>query len=156
MNKIINKATLAISAILTIVLSVSLFIGSKYHNTTYALSSGDEACESLKALDPTTDCANSDVSKKEVSDLTQKITRFITYIGGIAAIIMIIIGGLKLVTSSGGEKGVKQGKAIITMAVAGLIVLILANIIIKFVFNQAKSITETTPSHKNSYLKSTV
>jgi hypothetical protein len=55
---------------------------------------------------------------------------------GIAAVIMIIIGGLKYVTSVGDTTSINSAKNTILYAVVGLIVVALAQIIARFVIDR--------------------
>lgn len=52
---------------------------------------------------------------------------------GIIAVVMIIVGGIKYITSSGESSNVTSAKNTILYAVIGLIVVALAQIIVKFV-----------------------
>jgi cytochrome bd-type quinol oxidase subunit 2 len=56
-----------------------------------------------------------------------------TLIVGIAAVIMIIIGGLKYITSGGDSGNVTGAKNTILYAVIGLVVVALAQVIVRFV-----------------------
>lgn len=65
----------------------------------------------------------------------------LSIIVGIAAVIMIIIAGLKYVTSGGKDESVKSAKNTILYAIIGLVIVALAQIIVHFVLTEA-----TTPS----------
>ncbi len=56
---------------------------------------------------------------------------------GIIAVIMIIIGGVKYITSGGSSEKTSSAKDTILFAIVGLIVVALAQIIVKFVLNKA-------------------
>jgi hypothetical protein len=56
---------------------------------------------------------------------------------GFVAVIMIIIGGLKYVTYSGDSSNINSAKNTILYAVVGLVVVALAQIIVKFVLAKA-------------------
>ncbi len=55
---------------------------------------------------------------------------------GVAAVIMIIIGGIKITTSSGDSNSVKSGRDTIIYAIIGVVVTLLARAIIIFVVNR--------------------
>jgi TRAP-type C4-dicarboxylate transport system permease small subunit len=61
------------------------------------------------------------------------ITETLLTVAGAIAVIIIIVGGLTYITSSGDSSRIKQAKDIILYAVIGLIVAILAFAIVKFV-----------------------
>ena len=70
------------------------------------------------------------------TDLNANITRVINlllFIIGAVAVIMIIIGGIKYVTSNGDQGSVQSAKNTIMYAVIGLIVAIIAYAIVNFV-----------------------
>lgn len=56
---------------------------------------------------------------------------------GIAAVIMLILGGFRYVTSSGNQETVKAAKNTITYALIGLVIVALAQLIVNFVLNKA-------------------
>ena len=62
-----------------------------------------------------------------------KITRIVAIISGIAAVIIIIISGLRYVTASGDPKNVESAKNTLIGAIVGLAVVIAAQAIITFV-----------------------
>lgn len=57
---------------------------------------------------------------------------------GVIAVIMIMVGGLKYITSGGDSAGVSSAKNTILYAVVGLVVVAMAQIIVKFVLNKVK------------------
>ena len=59
---------------------------------------------------------------------------------GIIAVIMIIIGGIRYITSGGNSEKTTSAKDTILFAIVGLIVVALAQVIVKFVLNKASSL----------------
>lgn len=75
------------------------------------------------------------------TDLTTFITNIINimlFIAGAVAVIMIIIGGIRYVTSNGDQAQVKSAKDTILYSVVGLVVAILAFAIVNFVTSNIK------------------
>jgi hypothetical protein len=68
--------------------------------------------------------------------LLYKTVRIISYIAGIAAVIVIIVGGLNYITSNGDTNKVNTGKDMIIYASIGLVVIVLAQSIITFIVNR--------------------
>ena len=62
-----------------------------------------------------------------------KITRIVAVIAGIAAIVIILLSGLKYITASGDPKNVESAKNTLIGAVIGLAVIVAAQAIIVFV-----------------------
>lgn len=74
------------------------------------------------------------------------IINLISVAVGIAAVIMIIVGGFRYITSAGKEEGIKSAKNTILYALIGLIVVALAQVIVNFVLDKATTTcAETTP-----------
>lgn len=67
-----------------------------------------------------------------------KVTTLIAYISGIAAIIVIIVGGVMYVLSNGDSSKVQAARDTVLYAVIGLVVVILARTIIVFVIGKIK------------------
>lgn len=67
------------------------------------------------------------------------IINLFSIIVGVVAVIMIIAGGFRYVTSGGKEEGVKGAKNTILYALIGLVIVALAQLIVKFVLNKAIS-----------------
>lgn len=75
------------------------------------------------------------------TDLTTFITNIINvllFVIGAVAVIMIIIGGIRYVTSNGDQTQVKGAKDTIMYSVIGLVVAILAYAIVQFVVTNIK------------------
>lgn len=65
-----------------------------------------------------------------------KIINILLIIVGVAAVIVIIIGGLKYVVSGGDPAGITAAKNTILYAVVGLVVAIMAGAIVNFVLSK--------------------
>ena len=68
-------------------------------------------------------------------DKLTKVLNWVFGIIGIVAVIMIILGGFTMMTSSGDPGKVKKGKDTILYGVIGLVVALLAVVIVNFVLN---------------------
>lgn len=62
----------------------------------------------------------------------------LSLVAGVAAVIMLIIGGLRFITSSGDSNGVASARGTIIYALVGLIVVALAQFIVHFVLGRVK------------------
>ncbi|MFA5004362.1 MAG: hypothetical protein WC498_03770 [Candidatus Saccharimonadales bacterium] len=65
-----------------------------------------------------------------------KVTRIIALIAGVAAVIMIVIGGLQFITSGGDSQRVSGARNMILYAVIGLVIIVLAQAIITFIISK--------------------
>jgi cytochrome bd-type quinol oxidase subunit 2 len=87
-------------------------------------------------LDVTSTCDTSG-SEDKVNGLITLIINLFSIVVGVVAVIMIIIGGLKYITSSGDSNNITSAKNTILYAIIGLVVVALAQFIVKFVLNKA-------------------
>ncbi|HEX5456183.1 MAG TPA: TrbC/VirB2 family protein [Candidatus Saccharimonadales bacterium] len=81
----------------------------------------------------TDDHGNPIPASSKLSDLLARIINFISIIVAIAAILMIIYAGFRLVTSGGSAESTKSARDTILYAVIGLVVVLFAQVIVKFV-----------------------
>lgn len=72
-----------------------------------------------------------------INDMITTVINIFSLVVGIAAVIMIIVGGLKYITSSGDSGNVSGAKNTILYAIIGLVVVALAQVIVRFVLSQA-------------------
>ena len=70
-----------------------------------------------------------------LTQIVQSILNWIFGIIGIVAVVMVILGGFNLMTSSGDPGKVKKGKDTILYGIIGLVVDLLAFAIVNFVLN---------------------
>ena len=73
----------------------------------------------------------------KVNGLITTVINIFSLVVGIVAVIMIIVGGLKYITSGGDSGNVTGAKNTILYAVIGLVVVALAQFIVKFVLGKA-------------------
>ena len=70
--------------------------------------------------------------------LIKSIVNIMLFLIGAIAVIMIIIGGIKYVTSNGDSSGVTSAKNTILYAVVGLVIATMAYAIVNFVLTNVK------------------
>lgn len=71
-----------------------------------------------------------------LSGTIRAIVNVLLFIVGAAAVIMLVVGGLKYVTSNGDQQAVKSAKDTVLYAIIGIIVAFLAYAIVNFVISQ--------------------
>jgi hypothetical protein len=74
-----------------------------------------------------------DVDSGSLNTKIAHIINWLSAIIGVVAVIMIIWGGFKYITSGGSEQSVSSAKKTILFALIGLIIVALAQLIVKFV-----------------------
>jgi hypothetical protein len=95
-----------------------------------------EACAGLSA---TTDGKCDAEADKTVGNLIKTAINILSWVAGIIAIIMLIVGGLKYITSAGESNNVNSAKNTILYAIIGLVIVFFTQVIIRFVIGRASS-----------------
>lgn len=72
-----------------------------------------------------------------VDSIVKRVIDIFSVVVGVISVIMIIIGGLKYVTSGGDSGNISSAKNTILYAIIGLIVVVLAQVIVRFVLERA-------------------
>jgi len=65
-----------------------------------------------------------------------KATNLITIVAGIALVVMLIISGIRYITSAGDSAGIQKAKDTIMHALTGLVVIVLARTLIAFIVSR--------------------
>jgi TRAP-type C4-dicarboxylate transport system permease small subunit len=71
-----------------------------------------------------------------INNIVHTIVNLLSAVVGVVAVIMIIVGGLRYVTSGGNDTSVTSAKNTILYAVIGLVVVALAQIIVRFTLSK--------------------
>jgi hypothetical protein len=82
----------------------------------------------------TAGCPNS-TTPSTFPDILRKVINVMSVLIGAIAVIMIIFGGFRYVTSAGNEQGVTAAKKTIMYALIGLVIVALAQVIVHFVLS---------------------
>ena len=96
--------------------------------------SKQEACAGIQLSDSATCDAK---AGDKANNLLATGINILSFVVAVAAVIAIIIGGLRYVTSAGDSNSVNGAKNTILYAIIGLVVVAMAQIIVKFVLNRA-------------------
>jgi len=84
-----------------------------------------------------TTCDDPTGGTQTVQTIIADVINILSIIVGVVAVIMIIIGGLKYVTSGGDSNSVSSAKNTILYAVIGLVIVLFAQVIVRYVINAA-------------------
>jgi cytochrome bd-type quinol oxidase subunit 2 len=87
-------------------------------------------------------CENDGRAESKVQGLIKLVINIFSIVVGVVAVVMIIIGGLKYITSSGDSNNVTSAKNTILYAIIGLVIVALAQFLVQFVL--AKALTAET------------
>lgn len=119
-----------------ILMLVMTFLGVSLHTASVrALDPKEAACQggTLTGGSCTTD---SSATEGKINSTIATVINIFSWIVGITAVIMIIIGGFKYITSQGDSANVSGAKNTILYAIIGLVVAAMAQAIVKFVLNK--------------------
>ena len=72
----------------------------------------------------------------QATQLIASIINILSLVVGVVAVVMIIIGGFKYITSGGDSGNVTGAKNTILYAIIGLVIVALAQVIVRFVLSQ--------------------
>ena len=92
---------------------------------------GAGAC--LNTTDPNCDADTGGDANTRVNNIIKLVINMFSLVVGVISVIMIIVGGLKYITSSGDSGNVTGAKNTILYAIIGLVVVALAQVIVRFV-----------------------
>lgn len=73
-----------------------------------------------------------------VSGIIKTVINLLSLVVGVVAVIMIVIGGLKYVLSSGDSGNVTSAKNTILFALVGLVIVAMAQVLVRFVLTKVK------------------
>lgn len=101
-------------------------------STAYAAVDTKSVCEGISQAG-----GGCEADSVPLTTVIRLVIRILSLIAGVAAVIMIVIGGLKYITSGGDSSKVASAKTSILYAIVGLIIVALAQFIVRFVLKNA-------------------
>jgi hypothetical protein len=73
--------------------------------------------------------------EKPLTDTIANVINILSSIVGFVAVVMIIVGGFKYITSNGDAAGIASAKHTVIYAIVGLLLVAMAQLIVRFVLN---------------------
>lgn len=121
----------------TILVSSMMMLGlvatpMAFGSVTYAANNKADACKGVSAIGGGDACTDPDAGN-QLGNFIKQIINILLFIIGAVAVIMIIVGGLRYVTSGGDASSTKAARDTILYAVVGLVVAVMAFAIVNFV-----------------------
>lgn len=133
---IIQFIALAFALTTLSAIAVMPAVGAADANIDKALCAGANLdVNTSESCEPDGDAANT------VNDLVATIINIFSWVVGVVAVIMIIIGGFRYITSNGDSGNVTGAKNTILYAIVGLVIVALAQFIVKFVLAKTTEAT---------------
>jgi hypothetical protein len=136
-----KSATHLLLITLTAVLAITIIsFGSQDHAAALFSGATGQACSgaSLQSNGACTDSSSS------ITTLIKAVILVISWIVGIVSIIMVIFGGFRYVTSGGDSAATASARNTIIYALVGLVIAVLAQTLVYFVFTRAYHATSST------------
>jgi hypothetical protein len=130
MSKIKNILTLAI------ITTTALFLFTP--SLVYAANPAKNAVQCGANSAAGEDCNTTPNTNGNLNNTIQQVVNILTSLVGIVAVVMIIIGGYRYMTSSGDPNRVASAKNTLLYAIIGIIIAVLAQVIVKFVIAKVK------------------
>jgi cytochrome bd-type quinol oxidase subunit 2 len=107
---------------------------------THAADLNTNLCAGVN-LEAGTDCENNDDAEGEINNILKLVINIFSLVVGVISVIMIIIGGLKYITSGGESSNITGAKNTILYAIIGLVIVALAQVIVRFVLGRVSNTT---------------
>ena len=107
-------------------------------NALFEGAAGQATCgANLQDPKGTAGCTDTTNSEQTINGTLKSVINILSFVVGIICVIMIIIGGLRYVTSGGDGTSTSSARNTVLYAVIGLVVVIMAQVIVKFVLGKA-------------------
>jgi hypothetical protein len=122
--------------VLTMML-VSLLGGGVAMAATPTDAAKSQVCAGVNAQVTGSDCGGTS-GQQSITKVLTAVLQIISWIAGIAAIIMVVLSGLKYITSGGDSSSIASAKSTLVYALVGVVIVVLAQAVVFFVLNAAK------------------
>jgi len=108
--------------------------------TSYAAgASSDDACQAILAINPQATCGKKAASST-LNKVLQLVLQMISAIAGVIAVIMLIVGGFKYITSQGDANAAASARNTLIYAIVGIMIVVFAQVIVKFVLKKSAGV----------------
>jgi len=97
---------------------------------------GIQDCVGQGTDETDTNGGNSVDAETKVSEITKQVINIFSWLVGIVSVIMVIVGGFQYVTSGGDSGKVTSAKNTIMYALIGIVIVALAQVMVKFVLGK--------------------
>jgi hypothetical protein len=125
----------AVTALAVLSLLVAPLLVGELTSPALAIDAKEQVCKGIgSASGEGGGCTNG--GGPSVGRIVKTVVNILSIIAGVVAVIMIIVAGLKYITSSGDASNVSSAKNTLLYAIIGLIIVALAQVIVRFVLNR--------------------
>ncbi len=104
----------------------------------------ENLCRGANIDEDAVDCGSDfGIAEEQISELIATAIDLFSLVIGIIAVVMIMVGGVKYITSQGDSGNVTAAKNTILYAIIGLVVVALAQLIVRFVLGTTADIANS-------------
>lgn len=123
---------------LVVLVPASSALNAPLENAAATLSK-QAACDGLSQIDSNTqsDCDNLNQTDNGVTRIVRAVVKILSWVVGIVAVIMILVAGLKYITSGGDSGKMGSAKSTLVYALVGLFIAALAQFLVTFVLSNS-------------------
>lgn len=134
--------TLAASLIVfaAFVLATSFSVNAQQINIAQSLCAGANLDYSALNSPGACSAASVETSNIQINNLVTSLISLLSWGIGVIAVFMIIVGGFKYITSGGDSTGVNAAKNTILYAIIGLVIVALAQVIVRFILSRITAV----------------
>jgi hypothetical protein len=126
---------------LTIALTMVLVGGLTLAPAVASADFKNDACQGVNTLNGSNSSNCSTTANKSIDNLIKTVIQVLSVIVGFIAVVMIIVGGLKMITANGDSGAIATARSTIIYALIGLIIVAVAQVLVHFViFKTAKAL----------------
>lgn len=145
MNQLITTMTThSVKVFMILPLLVSFLLSPLYVPQVGAQDIQENLCRGANIDNEGADCSgDTGIAEEQISNLVATAIDLFSLVIGIIAVVMIMVGGVKYITSQGDSGNVTAAKNTILYAIIGLVIVALAQLIVRFVLGTATEITST-------------
>jgi hypothetical protein len=120
-------------------IGLALIMGLLVFNTSFVAlaDNASSVCNGVEIAGGGSCGASGDkAASKSISDLLANVVDILSWIVGVVAVIMVILGGLNFVTSGGDSTKAAKARSTILYALVGMVVVAAAQVLVHFVIEK--------------------
>lgn len=106
-----------------------------------AATSKEQICEGISATGGSCDPQAASLT---IDNVLRIALNTLSFIAGLIGVIMVIIGGIKYITSQGDASSINSAKNTILYALVGIVVAVVAQFLVRFVLSSTQKAAETS------------
>ncbi len=133
---------------LTIILSLfALTVPTLAPMVVSAATISENVCTGVQSASSSTQgCTGNQNITSGIKNIAVTVVNILSIVVGIVAVVMIIFGGFRYITSGGESNNVSSAKNTLLFAIVGLVIVVLAQVIVRWVIGTSTNISNGTPT----------